>query len=608
MTRTSNLLRIENMNAKLFFLLLFLYQILFTFQGVDLADEGFYATFYSQIYRAPETVQFNFMFWLSGIAGGAFLYLFNGLGLWGLRLAGVLITTGTIILTYHILKNYLQKKYLMTGLFLVTLLLSNDPKEIYYNNLSAFLYIVVAYFLFTGLKENKQWKLFLSGFFVALNIFSRLPNLLGVGIGIIILYYSFEQKETIKAFLKKISSFLAGIILAIVGVVAVMKMLGHFEPFINSVKLVIGLGQGSLHSKGQGSSYGLSALIRLFFTNYENSIKYTIYIIAFLLFILAGINYFRKKSFYRTWHPKFIAAAISLFFILLIVTNKLQHIELIYCFTGLTLITAVLILFLEDNKDIKLLTLTGGFILLVQPLGSSGGIHQVGQYSMWLIFPVALNYLFNIKAINNHFSVLGKKTNTSFGYSLTESQLNNLKKYGLIVSITGCLFQAYYYPYFDKQERLKMHYAINNSRFNGIYTTRERAAMINELLQAGEKYIKPDDYLLAYECIPMLHYLTATKPYIRNSWPYLYMAGVFKNELADAFTRTKILPVVVIQKINTVGDASNWPHPSSVYDDEWNKLNEERNAYLDDFLTMHNYQEVWNNRCFKIMIPAKDSL
>ena len=38
------------MNPKLFFLLLFCFQILVIFQGIELADTGFYGSFYQQLY------------------------------------------------------------------------------------------------------------------------------------------------------------------------------------------------------------------------------------------------------------------------------------------------------------------------------------------------------------------------------------------------------------------------------------------------------------------------------------------------------------------------------------------------------------------------------
>lgn len=85
----------------LFFLLGVFYQILFIFQGLDLSDEGFYATFYQQIFNDPQSVAFNFMYWLTGILGGAWYYLFPHLGLLGFRILGVIVTSATLILTYR---------------------------------------------------------------------------------------------------------------------------------------------------------------------------------------------------------------------------------------------------------------------------------------------------------------------------------------------------------------------------------------------------------------------------------------------------------------------------------------------------------------------------
>jgi hypothetical protein len=169
---------LEKLNVKVFFFLLFAFQIVFIFQGIDLSDSGFYATFYQQIYKNPETAQYNFMFWFSGIVGGAVTWLFPGLGLWGIRLAGVLVTTSTIIVTYNLLKRYLNPGYLKLGLLMVLLFINNNLKEVHYNDLSALLNMLTISFLFTGLKENKNWKLFVSGAFISLSTFTRLPNII----------------------------------------------------------------------------------------------------------------------------------------------------------------------------------------------------------------------------------------------------------------------------------------------------------------------------------------------------------------------------------------------------------------------------------------------
>ena len=95
----------------------------------------------------------------------------------------------------------------------------------------------------------------------------------------------------------------------------------------------------------------------------------------------------------------------------------------------------------------------------------------------------------------------------------------------------------------------------------GIYTTKERAVVLNELLEESSKYIKPGGYVLAYHSIPMFHYWTETKPYLRNSMPWFYEAGLFREELNTSFEEKKILPVVVQQLKKTVGNAGEWPDP-----------------------------------------------
>ena len=55
--------------------------------GLDVCDSGFYMTFYARIFDAPGTVEYNFMYYLSGLVGGTLLHFFPGMGLLGMRLA-----------------------------------------------------------------------------------------------------------------------------------------------------------------------------------------------------------------------------------------------------------------------------------------------------------------------------------------------------------------------------------------------------------------------------------------------------------------------------------------------------------------------------------------
>ena len=227
----------ENMNTKVFFLLLFLYQLIFIFQGIDFLDEGFTATFYQQFYNDPSSVEYNFMFWLSGLIGGTFACLFPDSGLLGLRFLSILFTTSTILIVYNLLKNYLNKTNLKIGLLLVTLSVCHNPKIFHYNFLSILLYSATAALLFNGLKKNKWWLLLLSGMMVGLDVFSRLPSLVNLGLVIAIAYYGFFSNTSLKNIIFQVLAFGVGFFIGVAGIVSLIKSMGHWEVFTNAFKL-----------------------------------------------------------------------------------------------------------------------------------------------------------------------------------------------------------------------------------------------------------------------------------------------------------------------------------------------------------------------------------
>ena len=246
----------------------------------------------------------------------------------------------------------------------------------------------------------------------------------------------------------------------------------------------------------------------------------------------------------------------------------------------------------------------GCFFAVVHPVGSSTGIHTVIIYSLWIAFPIALEYIFNITDTNIDLKIAGKHGNFDFKLPVTRLQLQEVRNFGIGMAIFACLFYSFFYPYFDKSNRLDMLYAINSKYMRGIYTSRERATALNELLAESARYVKPNDYVLAYDCIPLYHYLTETKPYLRNPWPWLYQPEVFKMELDKSTAQMKSLPVVVFQTVRTMGpNGGKWPDYSVTETTlNWN-LNKRRNEVLQDFLNSYHYKEVWANKAFKILLP-----
>ncbi|HMC86196.1 MAG TPA: glycosyltransferase family 39 protein, partial [Chitinophagaceae bacterium] len=210
-TKTFPLMESVRLNS--FFLFLFLFQILFIFQGLDFIDEGFHGTFYQQIFNDPQSVEYNFMFYISGIIGGAWLHLFPEYGLLALRLGGVIVTMLTILVTYNLLKNYIRESYLKLGLLLLVLLNGSAVKDLSYNNISALFFVTAILFLFRGIKEDKGFKFFVSGIFLSLAAFSRLSNAAGISMIVVIAYSGlFVFRKSIASQIKQVVFLISGFI------------------------------------------------------------------------------------------------------------------------------------------------------------------------------------------------------------------------------------------------------------------------------------------------------------------------------------------------------------------------------------------------------------
>ncbi len=596
----------ENMNTRVFFLLLFLYQLIFIFQGLDFLDEGFTATFYQQFYNDPASVTYNFMFWLSGLIGGTFYYLFPDTGLLGLRFLSILFTTSTILIVYNLLKNYLNKTNLKIGLLLVTMCVCQNPKIFHYNFLSILLYTATASLLFNGLKKNNRWMLLLSGAMVGLDVFARIPSLVNMGLVIAIAFYGYLNKTAVKNIILHIVFFVAGFCIAVTGVLLLIKTMGHFDVFVNAFKLVTQMGQ----SDGE-SAYSLITLVRNFLNSYNDAFFFTLYILALIVIAAVAPSYLKEKLKFKNW----IANFIRYFCLLLAILIMLKGLEILMRFyTGLVLITFVLILFSRTSKELKTLMLIGTYITCTYALGSSAGIFTAGVHIFWISVPIAIDYILNIKDINYRFSLssANNKGLTANYSSIKEQrfQFRHIKTYIIAISIIGCIYHQWNYPLHDESNRLRMFSSIDNKYVKGIFTTRERVDATTVLLNESSKYVKPGDYVLAFHSFPIYHFMTNTRPYTRNPMPWYYVSAAFKQQLHKAAEETKVLPVVIVQKIKTTpndhGDwPDSWPSDPIFHKPETDIRTIRQQGYVDEFLVKYEYRVAWENDLFKIMITDK---
>jgi len=589
-------------NSNFFFLLLFCYQTLVIFQGIDLADTGFYGTFYQQIFNDPQSVTYCFMFWLSGIIGGLFLKILPFAGLLGLRMLWVVVFTIIIIVTYRFLKNYVSPGYLQISLFLLTLNLNNDPKEFYYNNFSSLLYVITAMLLFNGLKNKQPFALFGSGVIISLNMFNRFPNLLGIGLALAIIYYGYLEKETVKTIVNNILVFLAGFIVTTLIVLLVMQLMGHLQIYLGALKILAGIGKRPVQVKPNQDFYSITKMIKTIIHHWVVAVIMG----AFLIFSVLSFYFFENK--FKRRSPKigmlfsFLKVMIIAGLAILVVRGVVTNLTVLYLITGICLIIGCAMIIFDSDKEINLLLFIGLFILLVHPMGSSEGIETVEIYSLWIAFPIVADRIIAVSS-GTIFTFGNQIKPFRMSHFIQDNQLAESRKIIFTLTIFASLFYTYDYPHSDMENRAAMRYSVDNKYMKGVYTTKERAEEINQLLEASSKYVKANDRVLAYDCVPIFHFMTETIPYTRNPWPWLYQSDTFKKELEIASSNNRQLPVIVMQTALTLGNGKNWPVKKITQDYLKLPINIDRNEILEDFINEHKYHEVWSNDYFKILIP-----
>jgi hypothetical protein len=579
-----------------FFILLMLYQLIFLFQGFDFADEGCHAAFFQLIFSHPETMVGNFMYWFSGIFGGVFYYFFSDWGLLGLRFQGLITIMATMIIAYYLIKEYISLVNLRIAILLIFALTTNEIKEMHYDTLAALLNVSAVFFLFRGIRDNKNLLIVLSGAFISLSMFTRLPSIVLLGLVISIFYFGLLTKAKTQLIIKQSLSLLGGFFLMSVLVLFAMKLMGHLSIYIEALKMVFSWGTSS------EDGHSMLRLLKNFVKDYTKAINYGILIMV-LMSVLILLNNLSGQISNKVikWIRMVIAFVIPLLIGYQIHKHSISHASVISVFTGIALIASLFILASRSiGKENKLLVIIGCLIVFLEPFGSAGGISTSGKHSLWILFPFAIDFLFRLDRINGLIKFSSGQQESQLYFQSGSEQLSFFRIYFFSISLLACIYFSYYYPYFDMSDRVHMRYSISDPKAKGLYTTQERATVVNELLKESSKYIKKKDYVLAYDCMPMFHYLTETLPYMPNTWPWLYVPEAFDAELNKARINHVELPVIILQKMSTL--FTNWPQ--NFNNNTQRSIPESRrDSIMNDFMLKGKYKKVWENKAFEIRIP-----
>jgi hypothetical protein len=301
--------------------------------------------------------------------------------------------------------------------------------------------------------------------------------------------------------------------------------------------------------------------------------------------VLGLISYLTLK--FRSRSVRLFVAAVFFFvaFALTIIAgNKIGSKEYIYLPVGFSYFVALgLILTPRVDRLVKHAAILGALMLMCLSVGSDTGM-KVSSYGLIWAFPLVLAagaYVLEI-------GFASKRRTVSVGHSTAILFFFALYAGYAVVNLSVDVYR-------DSGSRLSMTKTVDQPLLRFVPTTVDRARVVTELFQALDAYVKPDDYLLTFESIGMVHFAARTRPYAGNPWPILYLPSEFKRYLARDEANLGLPAAIVTARKQT--RSSSWPASGSVSN---NAVAVADRRILEEFISRNGYSIAWQNDMFNI--------
>ena len=478
-----------------------------------------------------------------------------------MRLAGVLVNVLIMLLLYRTLRERLGCRALLLGFAVVLLGYFKPVYTLSYDLFTSLFYVLAITLMYRGMTQKRLALLLASGFVLGLNVFVRLPNVVGLSLVLMVPIGRKGLDWTSKMMWKGVAVVLAGMAMAVVLMVGVMVCLGHDRLFLDNMKELFAIAQD--HSGEQSHSLGQMIMTQVNF--YLRSLWAGVKIGA-VLFAAVAID--RKVT--RKWvkWPLMVLLAVPLVWFVW----RMHPLEVVWAMSFMGCMTVIM----AKRGALRLLAWLGLAMLLLFPLGSDGAYNN-GAIIAWVAAPVAMWVM---------------------------SRERVLVAFVCLFLLTMVVRTVKDGAYFDGGTLLNKTATIDNPHARCILTTPERKQVVEELLAGLKPYVHEGDTLLAYGSLATVNHLTGTCPYMGCSWPEQLSAASLELKLEEG---TKSLPWLLQQKFNTIAEV--WTAPSDAYlMDYGEETVYHRNSKLQvlaQFREKHGYAVVFENSHFVLYAPPE---
>lgn len=575
-----NILNNNKALEKILLIIILLYPWLFhVFQGLYIPELGYWLVSYENFFSNPEVSQVTFYSWLTTFLGAIVDYFIGSLGVVGFKAANVFVLYLILYSVYKLLYTFTSKLYLLYFLLIAEIMV-NSYQFINYYHLTTLFFIVASLFLYKGLTHNKLFYLFLSGIFLALNIFIRFPNILGIGFIVAIIYYQYGKNNiNYKNMLHQIGILLLAYIITIISVLIFMKVLGHYDFYIQRIIELFNV-------TGDETTYSKSNLVFGYLISQFSAVMLFLILFIFSFFLLFILKT-QIKNFKLNFLRFFILISITVY--ILMILSQTGHTNYLSLYPGIIGYTYVLLIYIafqefRKNTSFGLIALLSFFIIEVTPFGSATMLGKA-EFGIYLAIPVIFTYLFERKKL------------TLKHLSFEETQIKSLGGIiGLALMVHALISITIYYPPGLDVRRWAWVHSVDDPHLRANFISGNKAKTLNDLISAMNNYSKNFSYILTYGKISTVSYLSNLKPYINNTYPGFMTKDKLQDELEYQKTR-KSLPMVV--RSISMPTTRGWPtitFPITPKDHQ-------HGIIFEVFLKKYNYKSVWKNRDFEILIP-----
>lgn len=477
---------------------LFCFQLLNIIYGFEVEDTGFHLVAYEHIFDAPESITYNFAYYLTNVIGGMTIKLFPFIGVLGFRIMGALCVLFTMFIFYVALRKEIPLIHFLVGFSLVIFSYIKAPYSFNNGILSCCLYALSIIVLYKGLMKDKTFLVLAGGVIVGLNLFSRIPNVLAMGMIIIVFYNKILFFSSNKYDWKNSCLFILGVVLGIFVILSIMIYNGHVGLFIRSLNLFFFMANGN-------SSHGLLMMLKIHSVFYMSAL-----IPVLILYALSRIDE-KFENNYKT-----IVKVSSYTIILLSIFYYILETRFVYVLLwGLFALGCVLCV-LKNKNNLGLFAILALYMLVIEIYGSDSGINH-GSLPSLLAAPIASLQLVDRRKIKYVIIFIF----ASFWQ----------------VMKSGCFLDVG--PLNEKTE------TIHNKETEGILTTQEKAFAINSTLMGIKPFVVSSDTMICFPSAPMMNYLTHTRPAGGTCW-----VGVN----GDFVLPINGYPKILFNKVNFSGD------------------------------------------------------